>query len=272
MPEFPEVETTRKSLESKVLNRTFVDVWTDEPKIIKKDWSSFRKEIIGKKIVRIWRKGKNLIFDLSGGLSMLTHLKLTGHYLYDRWNEKDPMNSFVHAKFILDNGKTLALSDLRKFAKIELKKKEEIEKDLEKIGPDPFQIGSEEFEAKIRKKRGKIKQVLMDQTVVSGIGNIYSDEILWESNVHPERKTADISEKEMQDIYKSSKKILKKALEAGGTSISDFRNTEGIKGKFGEIKKAYGREGQKCFRCSSLIKRKKIGQRSAHFCPSCQKL
>jgi len=269
MPELPEVQTIVDDLNRKVLGRTFLDVWSDQSKIIKKDWNLFKKEIIGKKIENIQRKGKNIIFNLSGGYSMLTHLKMTGHFLYDKWDESDSMNSFVHVRFKMDNGKILALSDLRKFAKIELEETSKIEKELEKIGPDPFEASFEEFAKRL--KRGRIKQALMNQEAVSGIGNIYSDEILWEAKIHPERKVQDLSAKELRDIYEVSKKILKTALEARGTSISDYRDTEGKKGKYGDMRKVYRKEGEKCSRCGAIIEGKKIGQRTAHFCPSCQK-
>lgn len=270
MPELPEVQTIVDDLNKKVLNRTFVDVRADEKKIIKKDWEAFEKEIKGKKIEKIYRKGKNIIFDLSEGLSMLTHLKMTGHYLYDNWNKEDKMNSFIHVEFELDNGKLLALSDLRKFAKIELKKTEEIEKDLEGIGPDPFELNLEEFKKRIT--RGKIKQALMDQGLVSGIGNIYADEILWEAKVHPEKKVKDLSEKELNGIYEFSKAILRAALTARGSSTSDYRDIAGERGKYGDVRKVYRRTGEPCSRCGNKITSKKIGQRTAHFCPSCQQL
>lgn len=269
MPELPEVQTIVEDLNKKVLGRTFVDVWADEKKIIKKSWDVFKSELIGKKIEKIFRKGKNIIFNLSGGYSMLTHLKMTGHYLYDNYDKADPMNSFIHIKFSLDNGKVLALSDLRKFAKVELKETSKIEEELEEIGPDPFEIGFEEFRKRLR--TGKIKQVLMDQKKISGIGNIYSDEILWEAKVHPEKKVQNLSEKELKEIFEASKKILKTALAARGTSISDYRDTEGKKGSYGDIRKVYRKTGKECPRCGEIIEEKKIGQRSAHFCPLCQK-
>jgi formamidopyrimidine-DNA glycosylase len=270
MPELPEVQTIVNDLNEQVLERTFLDVWTDEKKIIKKSWDLFKKELRGRKIKNVYRKGKNIIFELSGDYSMLTHLKMTGHYLYDNWNKDDKMNSFIHVKFFLDNNKILALSDLRKFAKVELKKTEEIKKDLKRIGPDPFEINLNQF--KNRLKNGKIKQVLMNQELVSGIGNIYSDEILWEAKVHPEKKVKELSDKEFEDIYEFSKKVLKTALKARGSSISDYRDLEGKKGYYGDLRKVYRREGEECLRCGSKIIRKMIGQRSAHFCPSCQKL
>jgi len=170
MPELPEVETTVLDLQKKVLNRTFVDLWTDFKKMIKKpDLEKFKKEIKGKKIQRVWRRGKNIIFDLSNGLSLLIHQKLTGHLLLGNWVlEKgewkakvpgplfeDPMNRFLHLIFWLDDGRMLALSDLRKFAKVELLNQEELKKELSSLGPEPLEksFTFEKFKEVLPKKR-----------------------------------------------------------------------------------------------------------------------
>lgn len=271
MPELPEVETTVQGLQ-KVLNRTFVNVWTNTPKLIKKPSSLalFRKGIKGKKIKKIYRRGKNIIFDLSDDYSLLIHQKMTGHLLYDKWDENDRYNSYIHLKFTLDNGKILALSDLRKFAKVELQKTRSLLKELSSLGPEPLEISFEEFKSLFKKRRGKIKKVLMNQNIIVGIGNIYADEILWETKIHPFKDVSEITEKEFKKIYTATRIILKKALKLGGTSISDYRDIYGRKGSFGDIRKAYRREGEKCFRCGATIKRKKIGARSTCFCPECQ--
>ena len=156
MPELPEVETTIRDLRKKVLNRTFFDVWTDWKKVIKKpeDFKKFQKKIKGKKIKKIWRRGKNIIFELSQGYSLLIHQKLTGHLLYGKWDIKhriwvaqddnalkEKVNTYIHLMFFLDNGKMLALSDLRKFAKVELWKTEELKKSKEfrTLGLEPLE-------------------------------------------------------------------------------------------------------------------------------------
>lgn len=290
MPELPEVETTvgdLKKAQPPILGAGFVDVWTDWPKMIKrpKNIDLFKKEIKGKKIKKIWRRGKNIIFDLSQGLSLLIHQKLTGHLLLGKWEKKekgwqpliagpleDPMNRFLHLIFWLDNGKQLALSDLRKFAKVELLHQEELKKELSSLGPEPLEkdFTFEKFKEFLPKK-GKIKQVLMDQTVIAGIGNIYSDEILWTAKIHPFKDVSKLSETDLKGIYQAIKKILPKAIEVGGESISDFRRISGEKGGFDPLRKVYRREGEPCFRCQAKIKRVKIGGRSAHYCPKCQK-
>ena len=188
MPELPEVETTVKDLQKKVLSRTFVDVWTDTKKIVKKpkDFEEFRKQLKSKKIQKIWRRGKNIIFKLSEDHSLLIHQKLTGHLLYGEW-KKDRVNTYIHLKFFLDNGEILALSDLRKFAKVELWKTEELLEELENLGPELLtkDFTFEKFKEVLKDKKGKVKQVLMDQKVIAGIGNIYASEILWEAKINP---------------------------------------------------------------------------------------
>ena len=291
MPELPEVETIVRGLKSKVLNRTFVDVWTDWAKITKKPkyFKSLKKEIKGRKIKEIERKGKNILFRLSGGKTLLVHQKLTGHLLFGDWKYKngkwkplkpgpleDPMNRFLHLIFWLDNGKQLALSDLRKFAKVELGNSQEIEgsEGIKNLGPDPLSkaLTFKKFKGLLQKKKGKIKQILMNQTVISGIGNIYSDEILFKAKIHPLRDVRRLKEKDLKKIYQTMKMILKKAIGLRGESISDFRDLEGRKGHFDKIRKVYRREGEDCSRCGEKIKRIKTGGRSAHFCPNCQKL
>jgi len=288
MPELPEVETIVLGLKKKVLKRTFIDVWTDFKKIIKepKDFEKFKKEIKGRKIRKVWRRGKNIILDLSGEKSLLIHQKLTGHLLLGKWKfenrewrslipgplSDDPMNRFLHLIFFLDNGKQLALSDLRKFAKVELLDKEALEKELSSLGYEPLEknFTFEKFKETLRQAQGKIKQVLMDQNVIAGIGNIYSDEILWMAKIHPFKEIKRLNDEEIKRIYEAMREILPKAIKVGGESISDFRRISGEKGGFDPLRKVYRREGEKCSRCGTIIKRVKLAGRSAHFCPKCQ--
>ena len=289
MPELPEVETTVKGLKSKVLLRTFIDVWSDWEKTVKKpkNFKDFKKQIKGKKIKKIWRRAKNIIFDLSDGYSLLVHQKMTGHLLYGIWNIKhgkwvsvgnknleDPMNKFLHLIFFLDNGKMIALSDLRKFAKVELQKTNELlnSKEFKSLGPEPLDksFTFKKFKDILKDKKGRIKQVLMDPYTIAGIGNIYSSEALWQAKIHPEKRVAGLSEKELELLYSATKKVLTISVKLGGESFSDYRKPDGSKGNFDTERKAYKREGQKCKRCSAKIKRIKVSQRSAFFCPTCQ--
>ncbi len=328
MPELPEVETTIRNLKKKVLGRTFLDVWSDTPNLVKQpsSFEEFKNQIKNKKIKKIWRRGKNIIFDLSSNLengerkyrppdetlkasedrsqnySLLIHQKLTGHLLVGKWQMvngkwqpllkgflEEKVNRYIHFIFWLSNDLMLALSDLRKFAKVELKKTKDLVKELEKLGPEPLgkDFTFEKFKDKIclnegvgvfsdRRSKGRssqpIKQILMDQNIIAGIGNIYSDEILWEAKIHPLRKVEELKTGELIKIYQAIKKILKQAIKKRGTSISDYRDPEGKSGSFGEMLNVYRQEGKKCTRCGTIIKKLKLGGRSAHYCPKCQKL
>jgi len=289
MPELPEVETTVRGLKKKALGRAFVGVWSDWKKTVKKpnSFADFEKQIKNKKIKNIWRRAKNIIFDLSENYSLLVHQKMTGHLLYGIWNFEngvwlprenkkleDPYNRFLHLIFFLDNGEMIALSDARKFAKVELWNAKELAKELEKIGPEPLDknFNFEKFEEILKARKGKIKQILMDQGVIAGIGNIYASEALWTAKIHPERPASSLSKKELKSLYDSIKKVLELSIKLGGESFSDYRKPDGSKGDFDTERKAYKREGQKCNRCGHAIKRIKIGQRSTFYCPNCQKI
>lgn len=290
MPELPEVETTVRDLQKTILGRKIEDVWSDFKNIIKKpkNFEVLKKQLIGRKIERIRRRGKNILFELSGGKTLLLHQKLTGHLLLGKWqmvNQRwqpetkgalgDSMNKFLHLIFYLDDGRMLALSDLRKFAKVELWSSSELEnsEEFKSLGPEPLErsFTFEKFK-EILPKRGKIKQVLMDQTIIAGIGNIYSDEILWAAKIHPLKDVSKLAEGELKEIYEAIGKILPKAIKLGGESFSDFRRISGERGYFDKERKVYRREGEKCSRCDTVIKRIKLAGRSAHFCPDCQRL
>ncbi len=283
MPELPEVQTTVNGLNRTVKGRKIVGVETtyNSPFYKGKDniknpkfFTFFRKKVKGKKILRAERRAKNVLIHLSSGDTIITHMKMTGHFVYDR-----PNYPFTRLDFKLDNQKHLVLSDMRKFAKVTLVKTSELEKSLhlEHLGPEPLEIAFtfNIFQSQILKRpRGKIKQVLMDQSLIAGIGNIYSDEILWRAGVHPLSHPNKIPEKNLKEMFKAIKKILKKGIDFGGDSMSDYRNIKGEKGKFQEHHRAYRRTGQACVKsgCRGVTKRIIVGARSAHFCPVHQKL
>ena len=214
---------------------------------------------------------------------------MTGHLLVGKWNLvngkwkptkegplNDPYNRFLHIIFYLDNGEMLALSDARKFAKIELWGTNELlnSKEFLNLGPEPLEdnFTFERFKERFKNKKGRIKQVLMIPEIIAGIGNIYASEILWQAKIHPEKNVAKLSEKELKLLYKFTIKVLSTAVELGGESFSDYRKPDGTKGNFDDERRAYKREGEKCSRCGTKIKRIKFGGRSSFFCPTCQKL
>lgn len=277
MPELPEVQTIVSDLERVLPNLKIKDVWSDWKKIIKqpKSFDEFRKKLIGKKIIKIRRKGKNILIDLSGDETLLIHQKMTGHILYGPLRD-DPYNQYIHLLINLSNGYSLALSDLRKFAKVLIwptNKLDELE-DLKKIGPEPLDknFTFEKFKEIFAGKKGKIKHFLMDQKNIAGIGNIYADEILWEAGAHPLREIQKISGAELKKIYEAIKKVLRKAIEAKGDSMSDYRRPSGEKGNYQNMQNAYRMTGQKCKKKDGgVITRVKSGGRGTHFCPVHQK-
>ncbi len=283
MPELPEVQTTVNGLNKTVRGRKIADVWTSYKSPFYKDkeeiknpkfFAKFKKKVIGQKILKAQRRAKNILIHLSNHETILVHMKMTGHFVYDR-----PLTTFVRLDFKLDNGKHLALSDMRKFAKVTLVKTSELEKSLhlEHLGQEPLEKNFQFtiFNLQIQKKpRSKIKQVLMDQTLISGIGNIYSDEILWRAGVHPLSHPEKIPDKNLRAIFKATKETLRKGIDFGGDSMSDYRNIKGEKGQFQDYHRAYQKHKTKCLKrgCSGVLEKMRIGGRSAHFCPVHQKL
>ena len=283
MPELPEVETTTRGLRKTILGLKIKDVWTDLSTKDKRQKESianpkyfrvFKKEVLNKKILSVERRAKNILINLSGGKTILVHLKMTGYLFYG----KDPKIKFAHVIFSLSNKKYLVLSDMRKFGKITLLETETAHdtKHLNNIGPEPLdkKFTLEKLKERLSKKpNGKIKTVLIDQSIIAGIGNIYSDEILWRAGVHPEIKVAKLKEGELKLIFKAIKETLAKGIDFGGDSMSDYRNIYGLPGKFQMHHEAYRRTGEKCRKkgCKGIIKRKIINGRSAHFCSVHQK-
>ena len=302
MPELPEVETTTRGLRKEIVGLKILDVWTDlntkdkrqrEAVANPKFFTIFKKGIKNTKIISTERKAKNILINLNNEKTILVHMKMTGHLLYGKYKflnkEKkwipdergplqDPYNRFIHFVFILSNGKHLAFSDARKFGKITLltTKTAHDTKHLKDIGPDPLDKSFDLKKLKeclLKKPNGKIKTILMDQTIIAGIGNIYSDEILWHAGVLPDRTVSKIKEGEFKLMLKAMKKTLALGIDFGGDSMSDYRNIYGLPGKFQLHHEAYRRTGEKCRKkgCKGVIIRKVINGRSCHFCPEHQK-
>lgn len=310
MPELPEVETTTSGLRKTIVGLTIKDVWTDLSTKDKRQsgaianpeyFKVFRKEILNKKVLSVERRAKNILINLSKNRTILVHLKMTGHLLYGKYKfEKnkwtpdeegplhDPFNRFVHVVFILtspqpspDKGEGvshLAFSDARKFGKITLldTKTAHESKHLNNIGPEPLvpSFDVKQLKERLNKKpKGKIKTVLMDQSIIAGIGNIYSDEVLWRTGVHPERIVSKIKEGELKLMLKAIKETLAKGIDFGGDSMSDYRNIRGLPGKFQLHHEAYRRTKERCRKkgCKGIILRKVVNGRSAHFCSVHQK-
>ncbi len=274
----------------------------------KKYFQKFKKEIIGQKILKAERRAKNIIIHLSGGKYILIHLKMSGHLIYgdyifdkkknewrsekgyfdreeikknpkilemiDREPTRDPFNKFIHFVLVFENGKQLVMSDLRKFGSVKLIDERGLKELKEKLGPEPFDLSPKEFVELVRKKgKGRAKNILMKPEFIAGIGNIYSDEILWEVGVHPESNLQNLPDEKLKEILRVAKKILKASIDIGGDSMSDFRNIEGRKGKYQAKHNAYKLEGTLCKKkdCDGILEKKMIGQRVGRWCPVHQK-
>ncbi len=282
MPELPEVQTTVSGLNRSVSGLRIDDVWTEynspyfhggdtikDPEYFK----YFKKNVTGAKIKNVTRRAKNILIHLSNDFTILIHMKMTGHVMYGNYNRKDPFNRFIRLIFYLSNGKTMELCDTRKFAKVTLLPSKTMHETvhLKGIGPEPLE---KEFTFKVFKKQlnirpqYKIKLALLDQTLIAGIGNIYSDESLWRAGVHPETLVKRVSDLKLKELYKAIRTTLSMGIDFGGDSMSDYRNIDGERGKFQEKHMAYKRKGEKCLKkgCKGKIVRIVVGGRGTHYC------
>jgi formamidopyrimidine-DNA glycosylase len=301
MPELPEVHTTASILNTLIISKTIEDVWTDyeSPHFHGKEnikdksyFLKFKKYILNKKITKVWRRAKYILIELDDNSTIVIHMKMTGHLLYGtyffdsktkEWRTKtpgplqDPFNRFIHFVLTFTDGTHLAFSDMRKFASVYfVQDKKTLQSKFEDIGPEPLEKNltvSILEKQLLKRKNKKIKTALMDQTLISGIGNIYSDEILWSSQINPERTVFSLTKVDFKNIHTYTKKILSKGINFGGDSMSDYRNPYGLPGKFQLEHNAYRRTNKECKRtnCDGKILRKVINGRSAHFCSMCQK-
>ncbi len=286
MPELPEVETTVRGLQKKLVGLRFVDVWADRDKPFRQagGTAALRKAVVGKKILKVWRRAKFIVIDVEGPQSLFIHQKISGHLLYGKlilengvWRSTargpirdDPKNKHLRFVFSLNNGYQLAMSDVRRFANVILINDDSVGKlkEISKLGPEPLDISFSDFKKLFEKKRGRVKQVLMDPFFIVGIGNIYADEILWTVGLHPLSRVEHLSEADIQHVYAAMKKILQKSIELKGSSLDDYRTPSGEKGSYQNIHKAYHRTGQPCLKKDGgIMTRMVIGGRSAHFCP-----
>jgi formamidopyrimidine-DNA glycosylase len=287
MPELPEVQTIVEDLNKKIRGDTIIGFWSDWKKTVRMPTPKFEKEIKGKKILSASRIGKNIFINLSGGKTIYIHLKMTGHLLVkhvtcntkhktgDKNYFDDKVNQYIHHIFYLKSGRTLEFSDVRKFGKIVLTDTDEIGNiaEIKSLGIDAMnkRLTFENLDEILDKKPTKIKLLLMDQSKIAGIGNIYASEMLFEAGILPTRPAKNVSRTERKKLFLAIKKVLEKAIKLRGTSDSDYRDTSGAPGRFQEVLKIYRRTGKKCRKCGTIVQRIKLGQRGTFFCPICQK-
>ncbi|CQR48104.1 Formamidopyrimidine-DNA glycosylase [Paraliobacillus sp. PM-2] len=275
MPELPEVETVRRTLKELVVGEIIHDVTVNWSKIIKHpdDSQRFIELIKGEYIQDIHRKGKFLLFELTH-YTLVSHLRMEGKYSV--FQPSEPINKHVHVVFDLKSGKQLRYQDVRKFGTMHLFSKEEAKtsKPLSLLGPDPFEdnYSIERIIPLIQKSDRVIKNILLDQQVIAGLGNIYVDETLFRAQIHPLRKGSSLSDTELRVILAEAKQTLTEAVEQGGTTIRSYVNTQGKMGMFQQQLFAYGQENKPCKRCGHPISKMKVSNRGTHICEVCQTL
>jgi formamidopyrimidine-DNA glycosylase len=306
MPELPEVHTTVTGLNQVLRGLSITHIWSDMWSVAKlarntiKDktyFSYFQKYALNAKVLRVHRRAKHILIDLDNGFTIIIHMKMTGHLMYGTYIENkksngkewswipqekntslsDPYNRHIHVVFTLSNKKHLVFCDSRKFGTVVVERTSILETNrLAHLGPEPLEktFTLENFKKRILLSPTRaVKTVLMDQSIIAGIGNIYSDEMLHLAHILPIRKPKNIKKDEWPLLYRSMKQVLSKGIDFGGDSTSDYRNIHGERGKFHHNHNVYLRTGKKCTMrgCKGVIKKKTINGRSAHFCIVCQK-
>ena len=289
MPELPEVEVVKRSLENLIINLTIKEVKINEINLRYKLNKHEINQLIGLKVLNIKRRSKYLLFFLTKGIVMIVHLGMTGKFLivtkdlikkktsfyYNIDETKD--NKHNHVIFIFKNRIKLIYNDVRKFGFIKFDKYNELKKNshLKHLGPEPLNnlFNFTYFKKYIKSRNRIIKDLLMDQKFVSGLGNIYTNEILFYSKVRPARKISKLRDKEIKRIISNTKKILKKAIAKGGSSIKDFSSSSGKAGTFQQYFSVYDSKGENCSNtdCNRTIKKIVLSNRASFFCPKCQK-
>ncbi|RST76564.1 DNA-formamidopyrimidine glycosylase [Siminovitchia acidinfaciens] len=273
MPELPEVENVRKSLLQLVKGKTIQSVEAGWPKIIKHplEVEQFYDALSGQTIHDLQRKGKFLVFMLDD-YSLVSHLRMEGHYSVNQ--SEDPTDKHTHVNFKFTDGTEMRYRDVRKFGTMHLFKKgtEDNELPLSKLGPEPFSpaCSADYLKSHFQKTERIIKAVLLDQTIVAGLGNIYADEVLYKAKVHPERKAKSLTDEEIQRLRHEMVHTLEDSIAAGGSSVNTYMNSMGLSGSYQDRLKVYGRNGEACIQCGTILEKIKAAGRGTHFCPACQ--
>jgi len=281
MPELPEVETIRIDLQEKIKDKQINDIIVNISKIIKKpSLEEFINKIKDKKIKEIDRRGKYIIIYLDSEDKLVIHLGMTGLLIYpydNKTTEKEINSKHNHLIFTFTDNTQLVFNDVRRFGKIFLVSNIDEVESIAKLGVEPLEgYFTEEIFIQVlnKKKNCKIKSFLMKQEFITGLGNIYANEVLYRSNIHPLRLISSLNKQEVRNLYQQIKLVLVEAVKLRGSTVADeaYRDTDGEKGKFAEKLQVYARKGKPCIRCGNIIEVLKIEGRSTFICPQCQKL
>ena len=274
MPELPEVETIARSLAPRIAGRRIAGIDLLYKPLLRTGGRKGLEGMRGRCVVRVRRRGKMLLIECEGGRTLVFHLKMTGQFLFA--GEGTPRDKHVRLAIRFEDGRDeLRFRDVRKFGFL-LCLEGEPERaccELACLGPEPLEVGLPEFKAIIAARKGRIKSLLLDQTRIAGVGNIYADETLFDARIHPETPASSLRSGSTERLYLSLRKILASAVAAGGSTLTDagYRDADGNPGDFQFDHKVYDRTGEPCLVCGMPIKMKRVGGRSSHFCPRCQR-
>jgi formamidopyrimidine-DNA glycosylase len=277
MPELPEVETVARGLQQTIPGRRILSVTLGKTDFIDNP-ATLEENLPGRTIEKVERYGKFMLLRLSppqAGLngdmhaaSLLVHLGMTGNLTPNAASE--PHEKHTHVTMLLDDGRELRYTDARRFGRIAYLPESSLAEELRPFGADPLEVELEDFTQRVRSRRSRIKALLLDQSVLRGVGNIYADESLWRAKIHPARLGAELNKKQAATLRRVLQEILHRAIVLRGSSISDFLDAEGEPGEYQRHHRAYGREGKPCYRCRTRIRRAIVAGRSSYFCPKCQ--
>lgn len=270
MPELPEVETVKNILNTFIVGATISEVIVNKSRLIVGSVNDFKKKLANQTFSEVKRIGKYLIFTFKSDLILLSHLRMEGKFLDSSLEE--PLSKFAHVIFTLTNGRRLVYEDTRQFGKMELSTKSDYlaTKALQNVGPEPFSIDKNSYYKSLQTKSIAIKLALLDQKLMSGLGNIYVDEVLYLSKIHPSTPAQKITRSEVDTLIDNSIITLNKAIKAGGTTVKSYHPAKGISGNFQQELLAYGRAYLPCSFCGHKMKKIFVGGRGTTFCPLCQ--
>lgn len=273
MPEIAEVETVRRTLQKQILHKKIKEVKILYPKMISSDIKEFTQNLVGNEFIDIKRVGKWLLFELHD-YYLLSHLRMEGKFFIK--NHDEEILKHEHIIFTFQDDIDLRYHDTRKFGRMKLVKKEELEntEEIKKQGYEPGNplLTEKYLLEKLEKKKIPIKTILLDQTIISGLGNIYANEVLFASQINPLKPGNEITKKEATSIITNANEIINRAIELGGTTIKSYTSSLGVTGRFQEELKVHKRENEPCVVCKTPIERIKVNGRSTYYCPKCQKL
>jgi formamidopyrimidine-DNA glycosylase len=277
VPELPEVESLRQLLAHSVVGRSFCRATVKEARLRRSVSAGLAAVICGRAIERVSRRAKYLLIEMAGGQVMLVHLGMSGS-LTHRGPGFDPGPfdpRHDHIEFALDDGSTLVYNDPRRFGLIKLVARAELANtaELKYLGPEPLgpEFTVSYFWKATRGRTAAIKNLLMDQRIIAGVGNIYASELLFRAGVRPTRRAGKVTREEAARIVAATREVLREAIGSRGTTFRSYRDSRGQPGKFARQLRVYNREGKPCLKCNTPIRATVLGQRSTYYCPRCQK-